>query len=583
LRQKNRSSGEAIPPLESLHRLSLVISVVQEIKMKLHITVAYFVLAVAVLFMIGACLPTTAEVVPLPSPTGREAAKPPATLTAIPLEPTSETSAGPCRFNSTGDLISGWYWLRDANSAAYGEWDCQGLAADQDVTINLQTLVTNQAGGGSGYSSPVKVTYTNPTSDQSQTVQVYLQNPLPEPGPADSHGAGYPTTGYLVVPRAYLGAGGGLRIRLERVSSHPYHVAVNAATVNFQRPHLADEFTPPKGSPISGWCWLRDSAHAAYGQWTFTGLAANTAALLTLDTLVTNGTNGGSGYSMPLAITLINPTTESQATLDAVQAQNLLFTQDSADSKGYGYQTSGSIMLDPGYIDANGNLIVRVARPADEEYHAAVNQNSVGIIQQGSMTASATPLPPTPMADRQSTTQPPGGKYLFVEFWNKVDGTGKLPALAIDFPFYRFDPQAGSLKPFGPATAFTLAPADLGFFGHGTSRLGAAGTGAASGLDAISNLPYAIEIALPTGSIKTASDSPQEDWRQAHLKLLAVSPDGTLRLEIDGKPVTLPAGEKWSRTTEADVNVDKYNGHLVVTSTLTNYGWQDRARLTGAP
>jgi hypothetical protein len=558
-------------------------SIVKEIKMKPQITAAYFVLAVAVLFMIGACLPTTAEVVPLPSPTSREAAKRPATLTAIPLEPTGETSSGPCRFISNGDLISDWYWLRDSDYTAYGEWDCQGLATDQDMTINLQTLVTNQGGGGSGYSSPVKVTYTNPTSDQSQTVQVYLQNPLPSPSPADSHGAGYPTTGYLVIPRAYLGAEGALRIRLERFSPNPYHVAVNANTVNLQQPRRAAQFTPPPGSPISGWYWLRDSAPSAYGQWTFTGLAANASALLTLDTLVTNGANGGSGYSMPLAITLVNPTTESQATLDAVQAQNLLFTQDSANSKGYGYQTSGSIMLDPGYIDANGNLIVRVARPADEEYHAAVNQNSVGIIQQGAREASATPLPPTPMADRQSTTQPPGGKYLFVEFWNKVDGTGTLPAMAIDFPFYRFDPQAGSLKPFGPATAFTLTPADLGFFGHGTSRSGAAGTGAASGLDTISNLPYSVAIALPTGSIKTASGFPQEDWRQANLKLLAVSPDGTLTCEIDGERVTLPAGEKWSRTTKADVNAGQYNGRLVITSTLTNYGWQDRARLAAAP
>ncbi len=240
-------------------------------------------------------------------------------------------------------------------------------------------------------------------------------------------------------------------------------------------------------------------------------------------------------------------------------------------------------MLDPGYVDANGNLIVRVARPAAEKYHAAVNQNSVGIIQQGAMGASVTPLPATPQAGFQGTAPAPGGKYLFVEFWNKVDGTGKLPAMAIDFPAYRFDAKTGSLKPFGPAKAFTLAPADLGFFGHGTSRSGAAGTGAVSDLATISNLPYSIEIALPTGSIKTTSDLPQEEWRQANLKLLAVSLDGTLTFEIDGEQVTLPAGEKWSRTTEADVNDDKYNGHLAITSALTNYGWQDRARLSGSP
>jgi hypothetical protein len=357
---------------------------------------------------------------------------------------------------------------------------------------------------------------------------------------------------------------------------------VNAKTLNFPRPHLADEFTPPQGSPISGWYWLRDSAHSAYGQWTFKELAANTSAILILDTLVTNGANGGSGYSMPLEITLINPTDESQKTLSDVQAQNLLFTQAPANSKGYGYQTYGSIMLDPGYIDAKGNLIVRVARPAAEKYHAAVNQNSVGILQQGAIDASVTPLPATPLAGFQGTTQPPSGKYLFVEFWNKVDGTGQLPAMAIDFPFYRFDSKTGSLRPFGSAKSFTLAPGDWGFFGHGTSRSGAAGTGAASDLATISNLPYSIEITLPAGSITTAAGFPQEEWRQANLELLAISTDGTLVFEIDGEQVTLPAGEKWSRATEADVNVDKYNGHLAITSSLTNYGWQDRSRLTGS-
>ena len=53
--------------------------------------------------------------------------------------------------------------------------------------------------------------------------------------------------------------------------------------------------------------------------------------------------------------------------------------------------------------------------------------------------------------------------------------------------------------------------------------------------------------------------------------------------EINGELVTLPAGEKWSRTTEADIKADLYNGQLVITSSLTNYGWQDRARLTGSP
>lgn len=551
--------------------------------MKLQITVAHFVLAIAVLFMIGACTPTATDVVPLPSPTSVGVVILPSPIPATPTQSQSETSSGPCRFKSNGDSISGWYWLRDADYAAYGEWTCQGLPADQDVIVNLQTLVTQRTSGGSGYSTPVKVTYTHPTDNNSQTIQIYLQNPLPEHSPADSHGVGYSTTGYLVIPRSYLGAGGTLRIRLERFSPNVYPVAVNANTVNFQRPHLADEFTPPKGSLISGWYWLRDSAHSAYGQWTFRELTANAPFLLILDALVTNGTNGGSGYSMPIAITLINPTNKSQKTLSYVQAQNLLFTQDPANSKGYGYQTYGSIALEPGYIDATGNLIVRVARSAAEKYHLAMNQNSVGVIQQGTAIVSATPLPPaTSIAGFENVSRPPGGKYLFIQYWNKVAGTGTLPALAIDFPDYRFDPQAGTLSPFVPGRSITLASTSWGFIGHGTSRSGAAGTGAVSSLSTIDRLAYSIDVAKYTGAVDLQAGPNMEETKQVGLKVLAVADDGSILIEIDNQPITLAVGESWTQTVEADVNEGQYTGHLSMTSTLTNYGWQDRSQITGS-
>jgi len=92
--------------------------------MKRCIPVIGITLAILPALVIGACMPTMAEVVSLPSPTSRAVAKPPATLPATALAPNDETSSGTCRFKSNGDLISGWYWLRDADYAAYGEWDC---------------------------------------------------------------------------------------------------------------------------------------------------------------------------------------------------------------------------------------------------------------------------------------------------------------------------------------------------------------------------------------------------------------------------------------------------------------------------
>ena len=491
--------------------------------------------------------------------------------------PPEATLTGPCSFNTTsGAYVGGWYWLRDDAYMHAGLWDCTGLPTDRDLTVSLQALVTNQAEGGSGYSSPVKVTYTNPASQASQTIQVYLQNPLQEQSPANSQGAGYPVTGYFVIPKTFMDANGGLTIRLERLSPNPYHVAVNAASLAFDQPRRADSFNQSGGNLVVGWYWLRESAGQAYGEWTFTGLNPAGQATLVFDLLVTNGAGGGSGYSMPFELTLINPSDNTQKTLRHVMAQNLFFVQEAANSKGVGYQTYGSIALQASLIDARGNLIVRVARLPDADNHLAVNQNSVGVIQPGTAHDLATASPsPTVVSDRFDLK----GKYLFIQYWNKVDGTGSLPALAIDFPDYRFDPENGTLEAFNPSQAITLSPADWGFVGHGTSRSGDAGTGAVSSLETISQIPFSMDVGMFTGSFNLQAAPNMEETRRLALRVISVGEDGTVAFELADQTFTLAPGQSWTQTTQADVNEGKYNGHLTLTSTLTNYGWQDRAKI----
>ena len=426
--------------------------------------------------------------------------------------PTETVQPGPCRFSVAGNYASGWYWLRDEAYATSGQWDCRGLPVNQDLTISLQTLVTNQADGGSGYSSPVKITYTNPTSQQAQTIQVYLQNPLADQSPANSRGVGYPTTGYFVIPKAYIDTNGGLSVRLERFQPNTFHVAVDAESLNFDRPHLADSFNQWMGTYAANWYWLRDTAHQAYSQWTFNGLNPTAPATLVFDILVTNKAGGGSGYSTPIEVTLINPANSSQKTLQHVIAENLLFTQDPNNSDGAGYQTYASLALDAGIVDANGNLIVRVARLQDATNHLAVNQYSAAIIQPEFTQELETPSPTVTLGqDGLDTTL--SGKYLFIQYWNNVAGTGKLPALAIDFPDYRFDPTTGTLSSFNPSQSISLAQTDMGFIGHGTSRSGDAGTGAVSSLNTINQVPYSIDVAMFTGAVNLKAGPNMEETK----------------------------------------------------------------------
>jgi hypothetical protein len=526
-----------------------------------------------------ACL---GESVPLPPtlPAGNSVNRPP-TATPGGIIPTETAQLGPCRFSAAGNYSMGWYWLRDEAYKASGQWDCRGLPNNQDLAVNLQTLVTNRADGGSGYGSPVKITYTNPTSQLSQTIQVYLQNQLAEQSPANSGGVGYPTTGYFVIPKAYIDANGGLFVQLERFQPNTFHVAVNAQSFNFDRPRLADSFNQFMGMFIADQYWLRDPAFQAYGQWTFKGLNPTAPATLVFDLLVTHAANGGSGYSMPVQVTLINPANNAQKMLQHVRAQNLLFTQDKQNSNGAGYQTYGSIALDASFINDQGSLTVRLARLPGATTHLAVNQYSAAVIQPEVTQDLATPSPsPTALSDQGGLNNPSSGKYLFIEYWNNVDGTGTLPMVYIDFPDYRFDSQTGTLSSFNPNQSITLASTAWGFIGQGTSRSGAAGSGAASSLDTIEQIPHSIDVAMFTGSVNQQGMSGMEETKAIRLKVLSVAEDGTVAIDLDGQIIMLAPGQSWKQTVEADVNEGQYNGHLTMTSSLTNYGWQDRAKIS---
>ncbi len=174
-------------------------------------------------------------------------------------------------------------------------------------------------------------------------------------------------------------------------------------------------------------------------------------------------------------------------------------------------------------------------------------------------------------------TQPPPGEYLFVETWTAVSGTGKLPRLCIDFPGYTFDPSSGALAPFFGSTLPPLLTSVWGFSGSGSSRTGAAGCGAASGLEPIAGLPYTTTIGIGTGFTGEYG----EQLRSAEVELIAITADGQLTAAIDGESMTLAPGQRWSKVVGADLKNDMFDGHYEITSSVTNYGWHDRARIQG--
>jgi hypothetical protein len=126
---------------------------------------------------------------------------------------------------SSGKLISGWTWLTQPGQSA--SWTFYNLPTDRKLYIYFAPLVTRLAGqgGGSGYSTDVKITYETRTG--STNTLLAMKNTHPEfQMPADTLGWGYQTFGYLMIPADKIPLDGQIEVTLTKLSNAE-HVAVN--------------------------------------------------------------------------------------------------------------------------------------------------------------------------------------------------------------------------------------------------------------------------------------------------------------------------------------------------------------------
>src|SRR5690606_14762370 len=54
-------------------------------------------------------------------------------------------------FQSTGDEIEGWFWLRDPGLWASAEYEFLELPAEGDIVLLIDALATDRASGGPGF------------------------------------------------------------------------------------------------------------------------------------------------------------------------------------------------------------------------------------------------------------------------------------------------------------------------------------------------------------------------------------------------------------------------------------------------
>jgi hypothetical protein len=154
----------------------------------------------------------------------------------------------------------------------------------------------------------------------------------------------------------------------------------------------------------------------------------------------------------------------------------------------------------------------------------------------------------------QNPRTPPGtpsySEYAFIDHHTYIDGkttSGTYPAIMIDFPTYRFDPDTGDLE--GLVT-FDLNPSLVVIVGSGASLTGAYGSGAASMLHGGYHLPFASDDVVVNG----------------------FAADGTVHLSYGNLTLALQPGERLTDISTVTEQTRDYSINKTVTDTITYYG-----------
>jgi hypothetical protein len=157
-------------------------------------------------------------------------------LSAVALVLPSAASAkamvlSPVSFQSNGDLISGWNWLRAPGHTATWKFDATALQSARygSVYLNFAPLVTNGVNGGSGYRTSVRLTVTG-VSVKPRTTSISLYNPFRPIDPSDSSGLGYQTYGYQYLSSSIWKGATTITVQVTYPFNR-YHLAVKSSAL----------------------------------------------------------------------------------------------------------------------------------------------------------------------------------------------------------------------------------------------------------------------------------------------------------------------------------------------------------------
>jgi hypothetical protein len=150
------------------------------------------------------------------------------------------------KFQSNGDLIQGWYWLRDNNIQDYAQWTFENISSgDNDLTLDITVLATDRQNGGRGFPADFLLIYEVPGGNVFITQKVTLPNVSSANDPV-----GYTCSGQVTIPRLVLHGASVLFLRAERISPHTNHVAFNQDSIKIIETTAEENYPPYQGNQL---------------------------------------------------------------------------------------------------------------------------------------------------------------------------------------------------------------------------------------------------------------------------------------------------------------------------------------------
>jgi hypothetical protein len=150
------------------------------------------------------------------------------------------------KFQSNGDLIQGWYWLRDNNIQDYAQWTFENISSgDNDLTLDFTVLATDRQNGGRGFPAEFLLIYEVPGGNVFITQKVTLPNVSSANDPV-----GYTCSGQVIIPRSDLQGASVLFLRAERISPNTNHVAFNKDSIKIIETTTEENYPPYQGNQL---------------------------------------------------------------------------------------------------------------------------------------------------------------------------------------------------------------------------------------------------------------------------------------------------------------------------------------------